>query len=186
MKETKFTIDTITKAINILSSYGEPITEPKSLKNVRIGNVSYTNGQTGEPFTWENSGEAYAIVNLRCTAPDLFANALEILQDDMFADVQTDETIEEEDLLDALREACNCNLSFNASLDKARELESVGRANIDIEEVSLQEEGEFGLRVAGCRPVMLENIKKASTNSLLTLLNRVEKEEVVENDNDTE
>ena len=173
MNETKFTIDTIKKAIAILATYAVA-TEPQSIKNIKVGNVSYLNGQTGEPFVWENSGQPYAIVNLRITAPDMYAKAIEILQDPMFADVATDEVLEDDELLEALREVCNTNLSFNANIDLAKELEAVGRVNVDIEEVDLQEEGETGLRVAGCRPVVLQVAKRNSADALLALLNRTE------------
>jgi len=178
MTETKFTIDSIAKAVTILTTYGSPIAEPKSIGNVKVGNVSYINGQTGLPFTWENSGQPYAIVNLRLIAQDKMATALEILQDEMFASVETEETIEDEELLDALRDACNNNLSFNADIETAKQLEAVGRANVHIDEVQLStEDGEpemYGLRVVGCKPVVLEKQKRTSTNSLLALLHRAE------------
>ena len=121
---------------------------------------------------------SYAIVNLRLIAQDKMATALEILQDEMFASVETEETIEDEELLDALRDACNNNLSFNADIETAKQLEAVGRANVHIDEVQLStEDGEpemYGLRVVGCKPVVLEKQKRTSTNSLLALLHRAE------------
>lgn len=144
----------IAKAIII--GYGTPITEETSLKNVKIGNVSYFNKKTNTPFTYEKSGNRYAIVNLKLISDDGFAKAIDYLRDEEFTD------------------ACNQNLSFNASIEDAQELEAVGRANVHITYVDSQEDDDGNteevLRVTGCKPVVLKRNKSLTLDALDALI----------------
>ena len=160
MNTEKFVVDTQEKAVNILMSYGEPITDVGSFKNIKVGNVSKINGKTGEPFVWDNSGEPYAIVNLRAISIDGYKQAIEHIRDDEFV------------------EGTNQALSFNATHEVADALLAVGRANVTIDLVRAQaqdgvEEADLPmvLRVVDARPVELKAVKKANLDSLMALIN---------------
>jgi len=162
MTTEKFVVDTQEKAVSILMSYGEPIADAGAYKNVKVGNISKINGKTGEPFVWENSGEPYAIVNLRVISIDGYKQAITHMKDDEFV------------------EATNQALSFNASHEMADRLLAIGRANIVVDLVDSQADDDGNteevLRVVDARPVVMEKVKKANLDSLMALINGTEEE----------
>ena len=159
MSKTQFTIDTLEKALNVLQSYGNPITEPTSLTNVRVGNVSRINGKTGEPFTWDKSGEPYAIVNFKAITIDKM-NEVKANLRELAGTLGKDDVSEEWG--DAVR---NINLTHNANYALADRLDDSGRANLHIDFVSSSDDEDIEvLRVIEARAKVLESHVAKNTN----------------------
>lgn len=148
MSKSTFIIDTLDKALNVVQSYGTPIASPVDIAGVRVGNVSRINGKTGMPFTWDKSGEPYAIVNFKAITIDKF-NEVKAQLREIAKSVGPEEVSEQ--WSEAVR---NCNLTHNANYALADKLEDAGKANLDIDYVKLQEEDMEGLRVVRATPIV--------------------------------
>lgn len=158
MTPERLVIDTLEQAVAILLGYGEPISEPISLKSVKVTGMSTINGKTNEPFVWP-SGQAYAIVNFKAIAIDKYNDAIASAQ--------------EEDFEEAVHSK---NLSVSVSHKDGKELYSAGRANIHIDWVDASEDSEHEtvLRVVQASPVELVTQKKGNADTLMARIQGVE------------
>lgn len=114
-------------------------------KDVIVAHIGYTNGE-GQPFTWEQSGEPYAIVSLKAVT-DWQASAAE------------EDFINEE--FDA---AANRSLTFNANLDLAAKLAKGLPVDIVVDTYEKEVDGvmETRLRVAALTPPVAKAVVKMS------------------------
>ena len=97
MEITKEIAEKIINSRAIVEDAGVPY------KGIEVTYVGY-NDENGEPFTWEDSEEQYAIVSLNACTP-----------------YQLEKSVEEF-IAEDYNNACNHNVSIRMNVDKAREL----------------------------------------------------------------
>ena len=106
-------------AINILKAC-KVVREPGIAKNVTVSNVSFEDTE-GNPWTWERTGDEYAIVNLMVVNPYGLNKAKKALADEDYDG------------------ACNNNLSARVTPELGKQLQSIGMANITLGIVTTSE-----------------------------------------------
>lgn len=122
-----------TAAMRILKGFKQTNDPDVDYKGVEITNISYTNKE-GKPFTYTESGQEYAVVNVNAQSEYKRKEALMHL------------------MAGEYQEACNTNISVNVTLDELEKtpLQKGMRGTLRVREVELTDEegnltGEKGI-----------------------------------------
>jgi hypothetical protein len=146
-------------ALNIIRKQ-KVVSEPGIYKDIRVTNVSFKN-RDGQPWTWENRSEEYAIVNFQLiTDYQLKQAANAMLQGDF-------------------DKAVNFNASLRVTPEVGKEIASVGVANVEMDRITLKD-GRIALLPVKARAAELKEAAASNINAVMEMLVEEQDETVKE------